>query len=82
MYEAAASLNKLAHEENVHPASLAIAWVIHHSTKPRPIISAKSIEQLEPSILGTELKLSDFLYEMLSKLTPKPAPATDRLEEA
>lgn len=82
MYEAAAALAKLARKENVHPASLAIAWVTHHATKPQPIISAKSLQQLEPSLKGAILSLSEPLYEMLSKLTPTPAPATDRLEES
>ena len=82
MHDAAAALSDLADREGVHPATLAVAWVAHHPTRPRPIISARSLAQLEPSLAGTSHALPGALMDELSALTPRPAPATDRLEEA
>lgn len=82
MHAAAADLKALADDVGVHPATLAVAWVIHHPTRPVPIISGKSVEQLAPSLAGTRHPLSVDMFARLSRLTPAPAPATDRLEEA
>lgn len=81
MHKAAAELKEVARMEGVHPATLAVAWVAQHQDRPAPIISGKSVEQLEPSLSGLRYQLSDEIYERLSGLTPVPAPATDRLEE-
>lgn len=81
MHQAAAELAELARTEDVHPATLAVAWVAHHPTGPAPIISGKTVEQLEPSLAGLRYQLTSDLQARLSRLTPAPAPATDRLEE-
>lgn len=82
MHRAAAQLSKLASDLNVHPATLAVAWAAHHSANPSPILSARSVAQLAPSLAAIEYQMPDDIYETLAKLTPAPPPATDRLEEA
>ncbi|MCT8161197.1 aldo/keto reductase [Pseudoruegeria sp. SHC-113] len=82
MHEAAQGLSTLAQEVGVSAISLAVAWVARHAGVTAPIISARSAEQLAPSLAAQEVTLDDSLYAQLSALTPTPPPATDRLEEA
>ena len=82
MHTAARSLAKFAAAEGVSPATLAVAWVAAHPSRPAPIISARSVEQLAPSLAAVDFEMSDTLYDHLTALTPTPPPATDRLEEA
>lgn len=81
MHQAANGLNALAADLGMHPATLAVAWAARHPTGPSPIISARSAEQLQPSLAAMTYDMSDTLYAQMSALSPKPAPATDRLEE-
>jgi aryl-alcohol dehydrogenase-like predicted oxidoreductase len=82
MHETAAALNALAQELDTHPATLAVAWAARHPAGPQPILSARSVEQLRPSLDGMGYAMDDALYARLSALSPAPPPATDRLEEA
>lgn len=82
MHEAAAALPRLAQEYGTDPATLAVAWVAHHKAITAPIISARSEEQLRPSLAAMQFDMSDPLYEEITALSQTPAPATDRLEEA
>ncbi|SLN45210.1 L-glyceraldehyde 3-phosphate reductase [Pseudoruegeria aquimaris] len=82
MHEAAAGLAALAAESGHSPITLAIAWCARHPGVTAPIISARSAEQLAPSLAAAEFHLDDALHAALSALTPAPPPATDRLEEA
>lgn len=81
MHDAAAGLAALAAEVGTDPATLAVAWVTAHETHPVPIISARSVEQLAPSLAALEYDLSPALYARMAALSPTPPPATDRLEE-
>ncbi|NIZ61507.1 aldo/keto reductase [Sedimentitalea sp. CY04] len=82
MHQAAKDLSALAKEHAVDPATLAVAWVAANSAITCPIISARSVAQLEPSLAALDYDLTDELMAQLTTLTPTPAPATDRLEEA
>ncbi len=82
MHEAAERLALLARDEGVAPATLAVAWVMRHPAVTAPIVSARSAEQLAPSLAAAEFAMDDALHARLSALTPTPPPATDRLEEA
>jgi len=82
MHAAAMGLQYIAADVGVHAATLAVAWAARHPAGPTPIISARSVEQLAPSLAAMEYTLDDALYTRLSALAPTPAPATDRLEEA
>ncbi|WP_371157833.1 aldo/keto reductase [Jannaschia sp. 2305UL9-9] len=82
MHAAAAALSDLASDAGMAPATLAVAWAMRHPGVTAPIISARSTEQLAPSLAALDVTLDDDLYARIAALTPTPAPATDRLEEA
>lgn len=82
MHDAGAALATLADDLGTHPATLAVAWVAAHPSRPAPILSAASVDQLEPSLAAMNYPMTPDLYAQLSALSPTPAPATDRLEEA
>ena len=81
MHKAAADFAALARKQGVAPATLAVAWVAAHPARPRPIISARSVDQLAPSLAAIGFDLTPELYARISALTPTPPLATDRLEE-
>lgn len=80
MFDAARDLSTIAAEHGVHPATLAVAWVARNAAVTAPIISARSVEQLGPSLDAMTYDLDDALYDQLCSLAPTPAPATDRSE--
>ncbi|MEP3785713.1 aldo/keto reductase [Ascidiaceihabitans sp.] len=82
MHDAAAAFARLAAREGMAPATLAVAWAAAHASQPKPIVSARSVDQLTPSLDAMTTRLSPDLFAEISALTPTPAPATDRLEEA
>lgn len=81
MHDTARSLATLAADINTHPATLAAAWAARHPACPMPILSARSAQQLQPSLDAINFAMNDDLYAKLSALSPTPPPATDRLEE-
>ena len=70
-----------AQAHGVHPASLAVAWVMAHPAITAPIIGARSLEQLEGSLAALDVALTPAWRAELSSLSPEPPPATDRTEE-
>ena len=82
MHRAAVELAGIAADAGVHPATLAVAWVARHGGVWGPIVSARSVEQLMPSLAAMEFEMDDDLYARVSALTPTPPPAHDRLEES
>ncbi|MEM9523678.1 MAG: aldo/keto reductase, partial [Pseudomonadota bacterium] len=82
MHRTAADLSVLARALGLHPATLAVAWSARHPGVTAPIISARSVEQLRPSLAALDFSMDDALYERVSALGSPPPPATDRLEEA
>ena len=81
LYDAAIKLQKIARESGHHPATLAVAWVAAHEAVPMPIISARDIDQLAPSLAAMQMQLPPDLLVELNALMPPPPPATDRSEE-
>ncbi|MGB1236036.1 MAG: aldo/keto reductase [Planktomarina sp.] len=79
MQHTAAALSDVAVTCAQHPATLAVAWAKGHGC--RPIISAKNMDQLTPSIAAFDLVLTADQRTAITKLSPTPAPATDRIEE-
>lgn len=82
MHETAAKLAALAADMGWHPASLAVAWAMAHPARPRPIVSARSAEQLAPSLAALDVDMTAELYAQITALSITPPPATDRIEEA
>lgn len=81
MHHTASALADLAQENGFAPATLAVAWVAQNRDVKAPIISAKSSEQLKPSLRAVNIQLDDDLYHRITGLSKKPASATDRSEE-
>ena len=81
MHETAKGLSSLSKDLGVSPATLAVAWVMSHPQRPHPIISARSLDQLRPSLAAIEFDMSEQLRAQVSELSRTPPPATDRIEE-
>ena len=82
MRDAATKLTALAADLNTSPATLAVAWAMAHPARPRPIISARSADQLAPSLAALDFGMTPELYEQITAFSVTPPPATDRIEEA
>ncbi len=80
VFEAAGAFTEFAKEQGVHPVSLAVAWVGAHPNITCPIIGARNVEQLAPSLESVNINMTPELRDQISALTPTPAPATDRSE--
>ena len=80
-YEIAERFAAYAREHDIHPVSLAVAWVMSHPHVTAPIIGARNLEQLEPSLAAAEIKMTPEWRVEISKLSPTPPPATDRSED-
>ncbi len=80
MYKAASALSDIAEELGVSPATLAVAWAARHPAVFAPIISARSVDQLNPSLQAMTYDMSDEVFDRITALSPTPPPATDRSE--
>ncbi len=80
-FETAGAFAEFAAAMNVHPASLAVAWVGGHPAVTSPIIGARTVDQLKPSLDSTKIDMTPELRGEIAALSVEPAPATDRLEE-
>jgi aryl-alcohol dehydrogenase-like predicted oxidoreductase len=79
--EIAANFSAHAKAQGVHPATLAVAWVMAHPAITAPIIGARNVQQLEASLAAADYKLDAEQYAAVSALSYEPPPATDRSEE-
>jgi aryl-alcohol dehydrogenase-like predicted oxidoreductase len=79
-YEIAERLTRHARDRGYHPATLAVAWVMHHPGITAPIIGARNVAQLEASLAAAEVEMTALWREEISALSVEPPPATDRLE--
>ena len=82
MHETASKLPELAEKYGTNATTLAVAWVAHNPLVVAPIISARSVEQLQPSLDAMAFEMTDEIYAEMTALSQTPPPATDRLEEA
>ena len=81
VFEVAEKFTALAETHGQHPVSLAVAWAAKHPALTCPIIGARSLEQLQPSLNSIEIDMNDELHGEIAALSRMPAPATDRREE-
>jgi aryl-alcohol dehydrogenase-like predicted oxidoreductase len=81
MHEVAAKFAAFAGKRGVHPMSLALAWVASHPAVTAPIIGARNLDQLRPSLESVNIDMTPELRAEISALSRTPPPATDRLEE-
>jgi len=80
-YEIAGRFTAHARERGVHPASLAVAWVMSHPAVTAPIIGARDVTQLEASLAALDVPMTPEWRAEISALSIEPPPATDRSEE-
>ena len=79
--EVAERFCEYARGEGLHPATLAVAWVKAHPAVTAPILGARNVEQLEPSLAAADLDLSPDQWNEIAALGDPPPVATDRTEE-
>lgn len=80
MVEAAGAFSEFAEARGVHPVTLAVAWAAAHPDVTCPIIGARSLEQLQPSLDALDFELPAEMRDEISALSRRPPPATDRTE--
>jgi len=80
-YATAEAFTAYAQAKGIHPATLAVAWVMHHPAITAPIIGARNVGQLEASLDAINLALTPEWRAEISALSPEPPLATDRSEE-
>ena len=80
-FEVAENFVAFCKQQGLHPVSTAIAWVGSHPAVTAPIIGARNLDQLKDSLAAVKVKMTPELRARIAELSPKPPPATDRLEE-
>ena len=81
MHGTAADIVELARDFGTAPATLAVAWAMSHPVRPMPIISARNVTQMRPSLDALNFKMTPEIRHRVSAISVSPAPATDRIEE-
>ncbi|MFC5651295.1 aldo/keto reductase [Paenibacillus solisilvae] len=80
-FDIAQRFTEYANSKGMHPATLAVAWVMSHPGITAPIIGARNLDQLKPSLDALELVMTPELRDEITALSVTPPPATDRSEE-
>ena len=80
-YEVAERFTAYAQQRGIHPATLAVAWVMHHPAITAPIIGARNVTQLEASLDAINVAMTPEWRAEISALSYEPPPATDRTDE-
>lgn len=80
-WETAAHFAAFARARGVHPAALAVAWVMGHPGVTAPILGARSVAQLDASLGALDIAMTPDLRAEISALSVPPPVATDRSEE-
>jgi aryl-alcohol dehydrogenase-like predicted oxidoreductase len=81
MHETARKFAAFCAARGVHPVSMAVAWVGGHPAVTAPIVGARNVDQLRPSLDAIKIAMTPELRAEISALSRTPPPATDRLEE-
>ena len=81
LHETAARFSGFCKERNLHPMSVAVAWVATHPAVTAPVIGARNLEQLQASLDSVKVEMSPALRAEIAALSRTPPPATDRSEE-
>ena len=79
-HQTAVDLAAFCQARGWHPVSVAVAWVGSHPAVTSPIIGARNIEQLKPSLDSVNVEMTAEVRDAISNLSPTPPPPTDRLE--
>ncbi len=79
-FEVAEGFAAYAEEHGVNPATMAVAWVMSHPAITAPIVGARNVQQLEPSLAAIDFEMTPEWRAEISALSVTPAPSTDRAE--
>ena len=82
VHEVAANFADFCRQRDLHPVGAAVAWVGAHPAVTAPIIGARNLEQLRPSLDSPSIEMTTALRAEISALSRTPPPATDRFDEA
>jgi aryl-alcohol dehydrogenase-like predicted oxidoreductase len=80
-HDTATKFAAFCRERNLHPMSVALAWVASHPAITAPIIGARDVEQLRASLDCVKIDMTAELRTEISTLSRTPPPPTDRLDE-
>ncbi len=80
-YEIAGNFTAHAQSRGLHPATLAVAWVMAHPAITAPIIGARNVNQLEASLAAVDVPMTPEWWQEISAISYEPPLATDRSEE-
>jgi aryl-alcohol dehydrogenase-like predicted oxidoreductase len=80
-FEIAENFCAHAKGRGVHPASLAIAWVMSHRAVTAPVMGARNPEQLNDLLGALDIQMTPEWRAEISSLSIEPPPVTDRSEE-
>jgi aryl-alcohol dehydrogenase-like predicted oxidoreductase len=80
-YQVAERFTEHAMSRGVHPAALAVAWVMSHPAVTVPIIGARTMAQLETLLGATDIDMTPEWRDEIAGLSIEPPLATDRREE-
>ncbi len=80
-FSIATKFTSLANELGCSPSALAIQWVLNNPAITSSIIGARNSSQLKKNLEALDLEMDIEVKEKIDSLSPKPSPATDRLEE-
>jgi aryl-alcohol dehydrogenase-like predicted oxidoreductase len=81
MHDTARDFTAFCKKRDVHPVSMAVAWVGGHPAVTAPIIGARNVLQLQASLDAIKIDMTPALRAEISALSRNPPPPTDRLEE-
>ncbi|MDX9916213.1 MAG: aldo/keto reductase [Sphaerochaeta sp.] len=76
----AAQFLAFANELAIHPATLAVSWILANEAVTAPILGAANTEQLTPSLAALEYPLTAEILSRLDAISLPPAPFHDRTE--
>jgi aryl-alcohol dehydrogenase-like predicted oxidoreductase len=82
VHEVAVNYTAFCKTRGLNPVSTAVAWAGAHPGVTCPIIGARNVEQLKPSLDAANVEMTPELRAEISALSREPAIATDRSEEA
>ena len=71
-----------AQRTDVHPVTLAVAWVAGHPAVTAPIIGARDVQQLAPALEAATFEMTPEMRDDIAGLGPEVPPAHDRREES
>ena len=71
-YDRVAAYEKLCDEYGLAPADVAQAWVLANPDITGPIVGPRTVEQLESSVKGLDVKLSEEMMKKLDEIFPGP----------